>query len=389
MIRTTLRFGLLLFFFAGYSQNKHPLVKYYDGELKLTEEQIDSVIVQILEENSSDYLSALALYQKGINLKNDGNHLLEFTSYSSALDYLEKADTSDYFLHSAILRNQGAILHNYRLYKEAVILYQQALDPSYKYNMKRGISTEYNIALSMIQYDPKHALSLFLKLNNKVKDDPTRQARIYNQIGLFEKRTNNHSEALSYFEKGLALEINERVRADLLQNISDLYYQENDYINQERYLLQVLDISRANRFIALMDLGECYILQNRKEEAFIALKEAEKLYDAQSLKPKHFKIFKWLKTISDTPMEHAEKLIVEQEKYIERMDQFKELMKTQAMKNALDAAESERRRQKDTARYSAIAMIGGILALLILLTWKIWWYQLKRSIEKNIPRVEN
>ncbi|MCP4458594.1 MAG: tetratricopeptide repeat protein [Cytophagales bacterium] len=286
--------GFFLILFKSFSQNNHPLIKYYDGKLKLNDNEVDSLVDQIIEERHSDYLLALAFYQKGVLQSKKGKDIGAINNYDSALVHLHQADTTDNYLLSALWRNQGAILHNYKLYKEAVMLYEKALEPSYEYSTKRGISTNYNIGLAMIQYDPEKALRLFFKLQDQAKGDSKRQARIYNQLGLFQKHIKQYDKAVIYFKKGLKLGVSGRTKADLLQNISDVYYHLEDYLNQERFLLQTLQIPESNRFIALMDLGECYLLQGRHQEARTILLEAEEIYDEQPLKLDYIKMMKTL-----------------------------------------------------------------------------------------------
>lgn len=387
LIPAVFRFGFLLFFFNGFSQHRHPLIKFYNGDLKLNERQVDSLVTQTLYETDSEYLLALAFYQKGVLQRKIGEDVDAFKNYEQALAYLQSVDTTDNYLLSALWRNQGAILHNYKLHEEAVKLYEKALSPAYKYNINRGISTEYNIGLAMIQYDPKNALSLFLNLKSKVKEDFRRQARIYNQLGLFQKRTEQYDEAIAYYTKGLELGVSGRVKADLLQNISEAYYQKKEYLNQERFLLQTLQIPEANRFIALMDLGESYLLQDRKEEAKRILLEAEVIYDEQPLRREHIKLFQWLKMGSDDPLIYAERQIEEQARYMDdRVDELKEILKTLVIKNMLVAVEADKRRKEDTSFYRILAILSGLAAIVALMTWKIWWYRLRRGMEKELTK---
>ncbi len=386
LVLTTLRVGLLLFFFNSFSQY-HPLIKYYNGELKLTEKQVDSLVIKTLNESDSRYLLALAYYQKGVLLWGSGEDIEEFKSYASAFAYLQKSDTTDNYLMSAILGNQGTILHNYKLYEEAVELYRKALDPSYEFSFNQGVNTEYNIALAMMQYDPKNALALFADLKKKISEDFYRQAMILNQIGIFHEGLEEYNEAISNFESGLELGVTGRIKASLIQNISDTYYLKKDYINQEKYLRQVLEIPEGNHFLALVDLGECYILQGRKAEALRVLLKAEVMYDEQSLRPDHIKVFQWLRMISNDPVKYADRQVEELTKYIDRMDKLKDMMKTLAMKNVLVAEESEQRRKKDTSILRKITILLSIIAIAIFLIWRIWLNRLRSSLSKKIVKL--
>lgn len=348
-INRFLQFILWSFILLNSSQalSRHPLIQYYDGEINLTPTEVDSLSSLIITNRPSAYLLSLAFYQRGILEEKQGNDINAFQSYLSSLDHLIDADTSDHYLLSAIRRNQGFILHNYKLYNEAVNLYQEALEPAYLYSIKRGRSTEYNIGFSMIQYDPENALKLFLNLMDKAKGDTTRIARIYNQIGLFQKRSENYQQAINYFNQGLDLGVKGRDKANLLQNLADTYYHQKDYSKQEAYLFKTLEIPQANKFIAWMDLGECYILQDRHQEAKRYLLKAEMIYEKQPLNKEYIKLFTLLQVLSDEPLGYAQKQIDELGKYVERMDLLKEKMETLAMKNMLSKIEADRSSKKE------------------------------------------
>ncbi len=375
-----------MFFFNGFSQH-NSLIKYYDGDLKLTEKQVDSLVTLILKESDSEYLRALAHYQRGVLQGKKGEDIEEFGSYALALELLKKTDTTDNYLLSAIWRNQGVILHNYKLYKEAVSLYKKALEPSYEFSLVRGISTEFNLGYSLIYYDPKKALSLFMELKDKAKDDINRQARILNQIGLFYKRTEQYDVAIATYTSGLELGVSGRIKANLLQNISDAFYHKQDYSNHEQYLLQVLEVPKGNRFVALMDLGECYILQGRDEEALDVLLRAEGMYNDQSLNPQNIKVFKWLRMVSDNPMKYADRQVEELTRYIERADKLKDMMKTLAMKNVLVAAETEQQSKKQISYFRISAILSSAAAVAIFLVWRIRLIQLRKSLSKRIVKL--
>lgn len=376
-----------MFFFQSFSQPHHPLIKFYNGELTLSEKQVDSLVDHTIEERDSEYLLALALYQRGVLLRKWGRDIDAFTTYGTAVAHLKRSDTLDYYLQSALFRNQGAILHHYKLYEEAVRRYEAALEPSFAYSKNRGISTRYNIGLSMAQYDPSSALPIFLELLDQAYEDKNRLARIYNQLGILQDFSGNYQKAIEYYRKGLGLAISERLKADLLQNISDTFYNLEDYLNQERFLLQVLQIPQANRFLALMDLGQCYILREKREEALKTLVEAFSLYDQQPLRPESIKVFEWLKMVADDPLVYSERQVAEQAKYIERMDVLKESMKTLAMKNKLAELEADAKRVHDTDLYQLIALLAIIAAICIAVIWKIWWVQLRKNLGKKIIKL--
>ncbi|MEQ9405687.1 MAG: hypothetical protein RIM99_19005 [Cyclobacteriaceae bacterium] len=389
LIVILLRLGLLLFLFNGFSQLQHPLIRYYDGGLKLTEEQLDSLVTETLREPQTDYLLALAHYQLGVIEGNREKDVSAFKKYQSALEYLKKLDTTDVYLHSALWRNQGVILYNYKLYEEAVQLYKKALESSYKYSTARGVSTEYNIAMAMMWYDPHSAVNLFTNLKEKVPKDSVRQARIYNQLGLLNKRDDQFDIAIYNFRKGLELDVRGIAKANLLQNISDTYYHQHDYSNQEHYLKQVLETPEANRFIALMDLGECYLLQGRKFEAQRVLKEAETMYTEQQLKGEHVKLFQWLKIVSDDPIKYANKQVEEQFRLIGKLEQSKEILRIVTTSKLKAAFDGIKKSEEKVFLYRALAILCGFIAVSILLTWKIWLYRLRNNLSKKIGSLTN
>ena len=345
------------------------------------------MVQKTLKERESNYLMALAHFQNGSIHRRAGQDTEAYTGYITAFDYLQKADTIDHYLFSSLLIRKGVILHNYKLYEDAVTNYKKALEASYKFSLNHGLNTEYNIALATVQFDPKKALSLFLELKNKIKDDINREARILNQIGLFYKRTEQYNEAITTYSSGLELGVSGRLKANLLQNISDVYFHQQDYENQEKYLHQVLEVPKGNHFVALMDLGECYILQDRREEALKFLLKAEAMYSDQSLNPEHIKVYKWLMQVSNDPVHYANRHIEELNKYIDSSDKLKDTMKTLAMKNILAAVEAEQQKETETSFFKILAMLAGATAVVILLTWKIWWNRLRKNLGLKITKL--
>ncbi len=370
----------------AYSQ--HNLIKYYNGDIKLTKEERAALCEEIIATEPSNYLLSLAHFQQVSILGKSISNSDAYEKYDHALHYLQNADTTDSYLHYAILVRQGNIFYYYELYNEATKKYKEALPHSYAFSRSEGISTKYNVALSLANYDLDKALSLFFEVLIEAKDwdQEDRQARIFNQIGIVFQNKNELDIALKYFEKALEIVTSNKTKANVLHNFGHVSYLRGNFLNQEKWLLEALKVSKGpDRFISLMDLGECYIKLGRDEEAKKVLAEAEGFYNNQQLRERNIKVFQWLESASDLPLKYNYvKIQLEQHlKIKETQNQLSKLI--QAEQDELLSLSNNNLNEKtvEAASYKTWAVSGFATASFLLAFWVYQKKRTKKAFEKN------
>lgn len=371
----------------------HDLVKYYNGELNLSEDQVLCLSDSIIEANSDDYLSSLAYYQKSVIQQREDANFLAFESLDLSLAYLLNADTVDDFLYCAILRNQGYILKQHWLIDGAIDKYSQAVNPAYAYSIERGLSVKYNLARALAYKEPEEAIQLLLEIIDEAKKERLndRAAKAYNELGLMLVRSDQYKDAKGFFDKALEYASGKEATAFTYQNISHMHYESENYEEQKHWLLKSLSLGEhRNRFISLIDLGENHIISGDHVRARKYLQEAELLYNDRPLKPDYVKVFRWL---SDVSVDFKEELRYERkrgdelEKIVIIQQKLEAKLKQQAMLQLYKRLEEQKHSKKAINFYQVIAISGGVLVLAILFTWRIWWYRLKKRLGKKILEV--
>ncbi|MEQ9402557.1 MAG: tetratricopeptide repeat protein [Cyclobacteriaceae bacterium] len=387
MSRSILFLVLSFIVFRTYSSD---LIKYYNGELTLSVSQLDSLCQQILVSEPSNYLISLAHYQIAIAQRKHNYVFLAYESYDKALEYLAWADSSDSYLEFSIRRNQGVILKYYGFPKEAAGKHEEALSYAYSYKQEAGLSVKYNLGWCLAAYDSEHALRIFFEVLEEAEEAglKDRQAKTYNEIGNMLIRSEEYIEAGKYFNKALDFSQTDHIRAQSYHNLSAVFYYLGDYATQESLLLQSLALrSEVERFPSLRDLGECYLKQKEYEKARTVLLEAEMYFASYPLIPDNIRVFEWLADTEPDSVKYWKRLATEFERLAAEQEKLEKLLKQQAMQQLLLRLEGEKKSKSQINLYRILTIAGGVLALAILLTWRIWWYRLRRQLGKKILKL--
>ncbi|MEO1269366.1 MAG: tetratricopeptide repeat protein, partial [Myxococcota bacterium] len=168
-------------------------------------------------------------------------------------------------------------------------------------------------------------------------------AKTYDEIGKMFLRTKEYESAKDYFDQAIEMAPDDKTRARSIHNLSSIYFFLGDFLTQEALLKQSLELREGpNRFISLMDLGECYIKQNRPEEALIVLQEAHNYYPQQKKSSENIKLFEWLTLVSPDSLNYYRQTITQFKELTGEKKQLEALYKQQAMKNLLMRLESEK-----------------------------------------------
>lgn len=378
-----------LAFFIGvcYHAQSQDLVKYYNGKLKLSEEQILHLSDSLIHSKIDDYLTALAYYQKGVYTRKSNENIEAYEHYDQALFFLNKADTSDHFLKSAILRNQGVILKQYGLTPFAIEKYQAALEPAFKYSTKQGLSVKYNLGRAMMYENPEGALEIFMEELEIAKKEglQDRMAKVYYEIGQIFLYSNEYAKSIEYFEKAVNTAESDEVKFRAIHNLSQPYDRMEQFSKQKEILLRALEIQKDGhlRFISLMDLGECLLELDKKDSAMTVLLEAENFYLSQPLEEKYIKVFKWLEEVSDSKGRY-DYLKVQIEQQLKIRDTKENLLKYLNKQMEKESQIASFSLQKKLEVYQKLTLLGIMSTITILLTWRIWWYRLRKRLGKKI-----
>ena len=361
------------------------LIKYYNGETKLSDQEVHALCDQIIQLKPSNYLIALAHYQKAILLRKRSQNYDAFEAYSSSYSYLEKCDTLDNYLEFNIRRNQGVILNHNGYTKEAAKKHEEALPYAHNYSIKAGLSVKQNWAAILAKVDPEQAMEIFLELLDEAEQAhlEDRKMKVYDEIGKMFTRSGEYEEAKDFFKKGLSISSSKTIRARLLNNLSSTYYYEGAYEKQEQLLRQSLEILEGSqRFDCLRDLGECYIMQNKLDQALDVLLEAEQYYPQRNLVAENIRVFEWLAITSPDSARYWKIFGREFEKMAKEKEKIGALLKQQGMQQMLLRLVSEKEKKTKISFYKMWAIVGAFAALLILLLWRIWWNRFRKGVGK-------
>ncbi|MEO9483005.1 MAG: tetratricopeptide repeat protein [Ekhidna sp.] len=372
-------------------QATEKLGQYYTGKIDLSEEEILGEIDQTIHQYTSHHLVAYAYYLKAVRLRRAHKNFRAYEYYDKAIAILFKSDTTDHFLHHAILTNQGVILKHHGLASFAINKYREALAPAFKYSIKQGLSVKYNLGRAMMYEDPEEALKIFMEELEIAKKEglPDRMAKAYYEIGQLFLHAEQFEESIEYFEKAVNTAESDKVKFRAIHNLSRPYDHTEQFLKQKEILIRALRLQKegAIRFTSLMDLGECLLELGQKDSAITVLTEAEAYYNSQPLNDDNVKLYKWLALASGRNFDHAWKRGDELQKIVETKEKLEVLLKRQAMLQLINRLELEKTSDKIIGAYQILAIVGGVVALIILFTWRIWWYRVRKRVGRKISEV--
>jgi len=372
--------------------SNHKLLDYYNGKIELTEEERLYLVNHTIRTKPSNYLVAYAYYLRGVIYKNDNRIVSAFDSYYSSFEYLSISDTIDSFLHSAILRNLGMILFNCEFYQEAIYLHDKALLPAYEFSQTQGLSVKHNIGRIYTKIDFEKALNIYSDALKEAEHENllNRQAQIFISIGIIHLENKVFEKAIDFFNKAIKATSVSEIKARAYHNISEAYFRQNNFKEQEKYLKKSLEyLSNNKRFYGLLDLGECYIKQGKLEQGKLFLQEAEKYYSNQSLMAMNIKVFERLELVSEMPLKYDYAKIQLNEQIQLKKVQVELANRINKLKNEQLSGSTLLVESKtvEVIFYKKLTIISIGSALFILLVWRIWWYLLRRRISAEVNAV--
>jgi len=378
----------------NYQISANRLVRYYYGEITLSHDQVyalsDSIINQ---KNSSNYLLALAYYQKGVIEMQKSNYFIAYEFHDFARSCLNKAEIDDEYLRSVLLADQGVILKRSGMPEYAATKLSEAVESAYKFSNEWGIGTKFNLAWTLEKVNPEKSLNLFFEILEEAKKAELndRLSKVYMEIGLMFIRSEEYEEASVFFNKALSYTQNISQRGSIYQNYSHLYGEMGDLVKQEEWLRKSLALGdHKNRFLSLMDLGECLIKQGKMDEVSIYLREAESKYDDQPLHIDHLKVFDWLIEVTKedkNKLHYSQTKGIEYQKIIDIQMKLSALMKKQAMKQLYLRLESQKKSNDTIGRLERLAISVVVLGITIFLIWRIWWNRLRRRLSRKLQEL--
>lgn len=368
------------------------LKQYYLGKIDLNEEEVLHEISQTISKKSSDHMVAYAYYLQAIRQNRKDLGFNAYETYEKALEYLNDSDTIDQYLFSAIIRNQGVLLKNYGLIQFAVEKHEDALPHAYEYSKSRGIELKYNLAWVLEKLDRERALALFMEVIEEAKEAGLneRVAKCYLELSKMYNYSSEHNGALEQMELAMEYAIDDYMNGRIYHNLAHTNYLMQQYEEQKSWLKKSLEIRQgSDRFISLMDLGESYLISNDVALAKSVLNEAVDYYPSQNLHPENIKIFKWLSQVYPDSSSFMKKQIEELEKYIAIQAKLEAKLKQQAMFQLYLRLEEQKRHEEKVFVYQIMAVVGAVVAFGILLTWRIWWYRLRKRLGNKILSMVN
>lgn len=381
MKKTIVALLLCLSILPGHSND---LIKYYYGEITLTSKHVDSLCNQIIVQEQDQYLLALAHYQKGVLLTKT-NGMESYSHYDMALEYFLKTDIEDDYLLSAILRNQGAILHDYGLYEYAVKKHEEAIDPAYAYSDERGLAIKFNLGWALEKHDKNRALDIFKEVIEEAYDlrDYNRSGKSFLEVSKILNALTDYEKALEFSNEAIQHVENTTILAQIYHNKSHTYFLMENYRQQQLYLLKSLDLREGkDRFISLMDLGESYLISGDTASAKKVLEEAYIYYDEQYARHDNFKLFEWLYQTDRPNTRYLLEEVKLLNQYADTKENLEKVYKQQAMYQLLLRLEKQREAKKKLEQYRIYIIIAVIFSFGFAILAAVWWYRARKK-EKN------
>ncbi|MFY0713927.1 tetratricopeptide repeat-containing sensor histidine kinase [Seonamhaeicola sp. NFXS20] len=129
-----------------------------------------------------------------------------------------------------------------------------------------------------------------------------------------------HRKAIEFYEKVLANNKNDSVRGKIYPKLGEEYLMFNDYANATKYLIRGYNITKRkndkpNLLIALNNLGNLNIQQNRLKVAEQQLLEAGTIAKELDNKPELLKHYKFMKSLDSIKKDFAKAFVWQREYY--------------------------------------------------------------------------
>ncbi len=162
---------------------------------------------------------------------------------------------------------------------------------------------------------------------------------MHSRLGLLYKHAGQYDLAVDHLTRALEYSADKSVIARAYHNLAGTYYYMGEFEEQEKNLRKSLALRQGDdRFLSLLDLGECLIRQERLSEARSVLKEALTYYESQPNNLDRIKLYKWLKVSApsvENALMYADSIILETEAYTRRTLNVQGIQKKEALRTAL------------------------------------------------------
>lgn len=283
-----------------------------------------------------------------------------FINYTEALDFLDKADTTDYANLMAIHENLALIHKKYKSYDQSIFHYSKATSIATLYSeeypdliKRRGhlkflIELPYRHALAYRDKgDYKAAGETLLNLWEQSEDnqDTASYARVLNQLGLIQKRAGDLVEAEYYFGMVIGSEgVNPKMKAIAMHNMGAMFLAAEQYDKAQSYFGRAIELkkvhsSKRSQFITYLDMGELAYKTGKIKQAAGWWELGLKTFDKVEGEPDLFEVYNWLQKayLKLDP----EKVLAFNEQYASMNKAWRNEQQKQQAKNSLYALQSE------------------------------------------------
>lgn len=283
-----------------------------------------------------------------------------FINYTEALEFLNKADTTDYANLMAIHENLALIHKKYKSYDQSIFHYLEAANTAITYSEnfpglmeKRGhskllIELPYRQALAYRDKgDYKSAGKILIGIWKKSEDDSNviSYAKVLNQLGLIQKRAGDIKEAEYYFGMVIGTKgVKPKMKAIAMHNMGAMFLAAEQYDKAQSYFDRALELKKEHsnnrsQFITYLDMGELAYTTGRIKEAADWWEEGLRIFDKVEGEPDLFEVYNWLQKAY--LQLNPEKVLAFNEKYASLNKAWRDEQQKQQAQNSLFALQSE------------------------------------------------
>jgi tetratricopeptide (TPR) repeat protein len=366
-------FAILSLFFP---QNKPPtdIMAYYNGEIKLSNDEAIQLVEYAIQSPSSDYEEVVALFLAGNLYENQNRNILSVSTSLLALEKMALLDTVDTYLLWGIPCNIGDALDNLRSYSEAIAYHKEALKHAAVLGRKKQALTYENIGNSyrdLLIADKTlenytKALEIYQELG-----DQSRVAYMHYKFGLTYFKGDLFEEAIYYFTQSSYMSgSSNTVRGKSMNYLGMIAMDQKDYKKGYDYMIEGLKYLEGRwDYLTLLDMIEMSIKAEKISRADSLTTIAYTLYNQQSESKQDHSILSLHASILAHKQQYQQALALSKE-YSDKTDYLED--KTQEANTASIAAYASiilrNHEQVNTIKRNNIKIIAlYILALLLLM----------------------
>ncbi len=378
----------------------YPLFKKdLDSALLLT----DSALLMARKNNFS-MDEAHSLYIKGYVYSKQGDLASAFVHYLKSALLCKKIGTKESKTKFAELSiNLSRILTTHYKYDEALEITHEGFTLTIELGLKfQEQKLKFNEAI--IHWKSGELDKSLLSLKESVHiahsfQDTTRVLKCFMLFGLIHKDGKQYHEARKYYQHVLnhpKASTTDLAKAN--QNMAVSYMEEGNYKEAKHYFHQALtfkkNIDDARLLYSTMhDLGDWHLTHGSIDSARFYGEQAAALYPQLIREPETFKVFQLLRKVAfaqqdilsvnqmaDSAHQEALRFHETVENIMKERDQFQ----IDLILSGLKAEKAAEEAQRSSERYRWITIIGGILAILVIVGWKIWFKRWRTNLWSKI-----